>query len=254
MNEFARGQGTGGSGYGAVGRADMAVDAGLRSFMLGVYNKMALGLALTAILALAASNNAFGLMPGLTQTLFTAPLLYIIMFGPIALLLISSFAMRNPSPVMANALYWGVVSLIGVGMGALVLVYARIPNGMELIAKAFFITSAAFAGLSLYGYTTKKDLSGWGSFLIMGVIGLVIAGVVNIFLKSSALDFAISAVGVLIFSGLVAYDTQNLKTSYYQFRGDKNSMSVATSYGALSLYINFINLFRMILSLISPRD
>lgn len=254
MNEFARRPGAGGPGYGAIGRTDMAVDAGLRSFMLGVYNKMALGLALTAFLALAASNNAFGLVPGLTGALFTAPLIYVIMFGPLALLLISSFAMRNPSPGMANALYWGVVSLMGVGMGALVLVYARIPNGMELIAKAFFVTSAAFAGLSLYGYTTKKDLSGWGSFLIMGVIGLVIAGIVNIFLKSSALDFAISAVGVLIFAGLVAYDTQKLKTSYYHFRNDRNSMSVATSYGALSLYINFINLFTFILRLMSPRN
>ncbi len=232
-----------------TGRADMAVDAGLRAFMLGIYNKMALGLALTAGLAW-----FVGTTPALMTAIFSGPQMYLVMFGPLAILLISSFAMRNPSPTGANLVYWSVVALIGIGMGALVAYYARIPDGMLLVAKAFLTTSAAFGGLSLWGYTTKKDLTGFGTFLIMGVIGLVIASVVNLFIQSSMLSFVISAIGVLVFAGLVAFDTQRLKNMYYQLGGDTRAMSVATTYGALSLYINFINLFQFILSLMSPRN
>ena len=232
-----------------AGRADMAVDAGLRGFMLGIYNKMALGLALTAGLAW-----IVGTTPALMAAIFSGPQMYLVMFGPLAILLISSFAMRNPSPTGANLVYWSVVALIGVGMGALVAYYARIPDGMLIVAKAFLTTSAAFGGLSLWGYTTKRDLTGFGTFLIMGVIGLLIAMVVSMFLQSSMLSFAISAIGVLIFAGLVAFDTQRLKNMYYQLGGDQRAMSVATTYGALSLYINFINMFQFILSLMSPRN
>jgi len=232
-----------------TGRADMAVDAGLRSFMLGVYNKMAVGLLLTGILA-----YVVGTTPALMAAIFSGPQAYLVMFGPLAILLISSFTMRNPSPVAANLVYWSVVTLIGVGMGALVYVYARIPDGMVTVAKAFLITSASFGALSLWGYTTKRDLTGFGTFLIMGVIGLVIASVVNMFLQSSALSFAISAIGVLVFAGLTAFDTQRLKYTYYALGGDQRAMSVATTFGALSLYINFINLFQFILSLLSPRN
>ena len=232
-----------------TGRADMAVDAGLRGFMLGIYNKMALGLALTAGLAW-----IVGTTPALMAAIFSGPQMYLVMFGPLAILLISSFAMRNPSPTGANLVYWSVVALIGVGMGALVAYYARIPDGMLIVAKAFLTTSAAFGGLSLWGYTTKRDLTGFGTFLIMGVIGLIIAMVVNMFIQSSILSFAISAIGVLIFAGLVAFDTQRLKNMYYQLGGDQRAMSVATTYGALSLYINFINMFQFILSLMSPRN
>ncbi len=232
-----------------TGRADMAVDAGLRAFMLGIYNKMALGLALTAGLAW-----VVGTTPALMTAIFSGPQAYLVMFGPLAILLVSSFTMKNPSPTGANLVYWSVVSLIGVGMGALVFYYARIPDGMLLVAKAFLTTSAAFGGLSLWGYTTKKDLTGFGTFLIMGVIGLIIASVVNMFIQSSMLSLAISAIGVLIFAGLVAFDTQRLKNMYYQLGGNQRAMSVATTYGALSLYINFINLFQFILSLLSPRN
>ena len=232
-----------------TGRADMAVDAGLRGFMLGIYNKMALGLALTAGLAW-----IVGTTPALMAAIFSGPQMYLVMFGPLAILLISSFAMRNPSPTGANLVYWSVVALIGVGMGALVAYYARIPDGMLIVAKAFLTTSAAFGGLSLWGYTTKRDLTGFRTFLIMGVIGLIIAMVLNMFIQSSILSFAISAIGVLIFAGLVAFDTQRLKNMYYQLGGDQRAMSVATTYGALSLYINFINMFQFILSLMSPRN
>jgi FtsH-binding integral membrane protein len=243
MNEYRGGART------VPGSADMAVDAGLRGFMLGVYNKMALGLLLSGLLA-----YVVGTTPALFSTLLTAPLAYVVMFGPLAILLISSFTMKNPSPLGANLVYWSVVTLIGVGMGAIVYAYARIPDGMLIVAKAFLITSASFGALSLWGYTTKKDLSGFGTFLIMGVIGLVIASVVNMFIASSALGFAISVLGVLIFAGLTAYDTQRLKYMYFELGGDTRGMSVATTFGALSLYLNFINLFQFILSLMSPRN
>jgi FtsH-binding integral membrane protein len=232
-----------------IGRADMAVDAGLRSFMLGVYNKMGLGLLLSGALAW-----VVGTTPALFTTLLAPPLAYVIMFGPLAILLISSFTMRNPSPVAANLVYWSVVTLIGVGMGAIVYYYARIPEGMTLVAKAFLITAASFGALSLWGYTTKRDLSGFGTFLIMGLVGLIIASVVNMFIASSVMSFAISVIGVLIFAGLTAFDTQRLKYMYYQLGGDQRALSVGSTYGALSLYLDFINLFQFILSLLSPRN
>jgi FtsH-binding integral membrane protein len=228
---------------------DMSVDAGLRSFMLGIYNKMALGLVVSAVLA-----YIVGTVPPVTALVLGTPLYYVFAFGPIALLFISSFTMKNPSPTGTAIIYWAVVSMIGAGMGALVYVYAGMPNGFETIAKAFFITAAAFAGLSLWGYTTKKDLSGFGTFLIMGLIGIIIASVVNMFMKSSMMSFIISVGGVLIFSGLTAFDTQRLKHTYYAMGGDSRSMAVATNYGALSLYLNFINLFQFILSLLGGDD
>jgi uncharacterized protein len=232
-----------------TGRADMAVDAGLRAFMLGVYNKMGLGLLLSGALAW-----VVGTTPALYNTLLTAPLVYAVMFGPLAILLISSFAMRNPSPTSANLVYWSVVTLIGVSMGMIVLVYGRIPDGMTTVAKAFLITAASFGALSLWGYTTKRDLSGFGTFLIMGLIGLIIASIVNMFIVSSALSFAISVIGVLVFAGLTAFDTQRLKYMYYEIGGDARAAAVGSTFGALSLYLNFINLFQFILSLLSPRN
>jgi uncharacterized protein len=232
-----------------AGRADMAVDAGLRSFMLGVYNKMGLGLLLSGVLA-----YVVGTTPALFNTLLTPPLAYAVMFGPLAILLISAFTMRNPSPAGANLIYWSVVTLIGVGMGAIVFAYGRIPDGMTTVAKAFLITSASFGALSLWGYTTKRDLSGIGVFLFMGVIGLIIASIVNMFVQSSMMSFIISVVGVLIFAGLTAFDTQRLKYMYYELQGNARGMAVATTQGALSLYLDFINMFMFILRLMSPRN
>ncbi|MFC7292212.1 Bax inhibitor-1/YccA family protein [Hirschia litorea] len=224
--------------------ADMSVDAGLRGFMLGIYNKMALGLVLSAVIA-----YVVGTVDPVTALVLGTPLRFVVMFGPIAILLVSSFAMKNPSPLASGIIYWSVVSLLGAGLGALVLTYAAIPNGFTTIGKAFFVTAAAFGGLSLWGYTTKKDLSGFGTFLIMGLIGIIVASVVNMFMQSSMMEFIISVGGVLIFSGLIAFDTQRLKHTYYALGGDTRSMAVATNYGALSLYLNFINLFQFILSL-----
>jgi len=233
---FARGAGS--------QTVDMSVDAGLRSFMLGIYNKMALGLVVSAVIA-----YVVGTVPPVTALVFGTPLKFVVMFGPLVLLLGSGFMMKNPSPTGSAALYWGIVGLLGASLGMTVLVYAQMANGFETIAKAFFVTASAFGGLSLWGYTTKKDLSGFGTFLIMGLIGIIVASVVNMFMKSDMMSFIISVGGVLIFSGLIAFDTQRLKHDYYRMGGDQRSMAVATNYGALSLYLNFYNLFQFILSL-----
>lgn len=230
---------------GQAGTLDMSVDAGLRRFMLGVYNKLGLGLVVSGALAYLTSSVApvRDMMFTVTaQGIGYTPLGMIVNFAPLVFLFGSMFMMRNPSAKGANLLYWGVVASIGASLGVLGLVYTG-----QSLTQAFFITAAAFGGLSLWGYTTKRNLTGMGSFLIMGVIGLVIAMVVNMFLQSPALMFAISAIGVLVFAGLIAYDTQRLKMMYAATAGNEQAMSVATSFGALSLYINVVNLFRFIL-------
>ena len=232
-------------------RADMSVDAGLRSFMLGVYNKMALGLVLSAALAFLTSS-----FPPVRDLMFTVAngrvgysiLGMVVAFAPLGVLLFSGFAMKNQSPKTASIVYWTVVSLIGASMGVLALRYTG-----TSIASTFLITATAFGGLSLFGYTTKKDLSGMGSFLIMGVIGLIIASVVNIFLASSMMQFIISVLGVLIFAGLTAYDTQRLKQQYFHLRGTE-FVGKAVILGALSLYLDFINMFQFLLSFMGQRE
>jgi FtsH-binding integral membrane protein len=236
-----------------AGRADMAVDAGLRAFMLGVYNKVALGLLLSAALAYATTA-----IPAVRDLLYTVSpegrlvnitmLGMIIRFSPIIALLVGMFAMRNPSPKTAGLYYWGMVSLIGAGLGFWVLLYTG-----ASIASTFLITAAAFGSLSLAGYTTKRDLTGFGSFLMMGLVGILLASVVSIFFHSPAIVFIIQLLGVFIFAGLIAFDTQRLKMSYYQMGGDQAAMSVATNYGALNLYLNFINLFQFLLQFMGNR-
>ena len=232
-------------------RADMSVDAGLRSFMLGVYNKMALGLVLSAALAWLT-----GAYPPVRDAMFTVAngrigysiLGMIVAFAPLAVILFSGFAIRNQTPRTAGITYWTVVTLIGASMGVLVLRYTG-----ASIATTFLITATSFGALSLAGYTTKRDLTGMGSFLIMGVWGLLGAMLINIFLQNSMMALIVNVLGVLIFAGLIAYDTQRLKMTYYQLAGNEAGMSVATSYGALSLYLDFINLFQFLLALFGNR-
>ncbi len=236
----------------APASADMSVDAGLRGFMLGVYNKLALGLVVAGVLAYVTGNVPevqrllFGYGPdgriGLTM------LGMIVQFSPLVMLFGSMFFMKNPTAGGVNLLYWAVVSTIGAGLGILFLRY----TGGSL-ASTFLITAAAFGALSLFGYTTKRDLSPMGTFLIMGVIGLIIASIVNIFLQSGTFYLIISAIGVLLFSGLIAFDTQRLKMTYYQLGGDQQAMGVATGFGALNLFINFINLFQFLLAFTGGR-
>ena len=233
-----------------TGRADMAVDAGLRAFMLGVYNKMGLGLLVSSAIAYGVATN-----PAVLQLFVGGPQAFVILFAPLVLILISSFMMRNPSPTGANVIYWGIVATMGLSLALTVAVYGGGTGaGMLTIVKALLVTCAAFGALSLWGYTTKRDLSGLGTFLIMGVIGLIVASVVNMFFQSPMVDFVISAVGVLVFSGLTGYKTQMIKYMYYELGGEARAMSVGTTYAALGLYITFINLFLMILRLLSPRN
>jgi FtsH-binding integral membrane protein len=236
----------------APASADMSVDAGLRSFMLGVYNKLALGLVVAGALAYVTGN-----VPAVQQLLFAVGpdgrvgltlLGMVVQFSPLVMLFGSMFFMKNPTAGGVNLLYWAVVSTIGAGLGILFLRY----TGGSL-ASTFLITAAAFGGLSLFGYVTKRDLSPIGTFLIMGVIGLLIAMVVNMFLHSQLMYLIISGVGVLIFSGLIAFDTQRLKMTYYQLGGDKQAMGVATGFGALNLFINFVNLFQFLLAFTGGR-
>ncbi|CAN7167031.1 Bax inhibitor-1/YccA family protein [Phenylobacterium sp. LjRoot164] len=233
-------------------RADMSVDAGLRSFMLGVYNKVALGLLLSAALAFVT-----GSFPPVRDLMFSVSpsgkvgytlLGMIVAFAPLAVILFGAFAMKNVTPRSSGIYYWTIVALIGAGLGVLTFVYTG-----ASIFSTFLITAAAFGGLSLFGYTTKKDLTGLGSFLIIGLIGLVVASIVNMFLANGMMAFIISVAGVLIFAGLIAYDTQRLKMSYYEMGGDQTAQAVATNYGALSLYLNFINLFQFLLSIFGDR-
>jgi uncharacterized protein len=234
-------------------RADMSVDAGLRSFMLGVYNKMALGLVLSAALAFVTSQ-----VPAVRDLLFKVTadgrfagyslLGYVLVFSPLLVMLFGMAALRNANPRTSGIFYWVIVSLIGASLGVLGLVYTG-----GSIASTFLITAASFGALSLVGYTTKKDLTGMGSFLIMGLFGLILASLVNMFLHLPALAFVVNILGVLIFAGLIAYDTQRLKMTYYQLGGDTGSMAVATNYGALNLYLNFINLFQFLLQFTGSR-
>lgn len=233
--------------------ADMSLDAGLRSFMLGVYNKVALGLLVSAALAWVT-----GTYPPVRDLMFQVTvdgrlagftlLGMIVAFAPLVVLLGSGFVMRNPTAASAGGLYWLIVALIGASMGTVVLRY----TGASVV-QTFLITSAAFGALSLFGYTTKKDLTGIGSFLIMGVVGLIIASIVNLFLQNDLMRMIIASVGVLIFAGLTAYDTQKLKMTYYALGGNQNAMGVATSYGALNLYLDFINMFQFLLALFGGR-
>jgi FtsH-binding integral membrane protein len=235
----------------AVGAADMSVDTGLRAFMLGVYNKLALGLVLSGALAyIFSSTPAAALFYQLSgeRLVGLTGLGYAMRFAPLVILLGASFFMRNPSPRSAAMLYWSIVSLLGASLSIWFVMY-----NLGSVAEVFFITAAAFGALSLFGYVTKRDLSGMGSFLMMGLFGLIIASIVNMFMHNSMIHFVITILGLLIFAGLTAYDTQRLKMTYYDLGGDQAAMGVATSYGALSLYLDFINLFQFLMSILGSR-
>ena len=232
-------------------QADMSVDAGLRAFMLGVYNKVALGLVLSGALAWLTSHQpVVGYMFNVTADGRVGYTLLgmIVAFAPLVILLGSAFLMKSANPRNSGMIYWTIVSLIGASLGA---VFLRYTGGS--VASAFFATAGAFGALSLYGYTTKRDLGPIGSFLIVGLFGLIIASLISMFFPSPAMVFVINVAGVLIFAGLIAYDTQRLKMTYYQLGGDAQAMGVATNYGALSLYLDFINLFQFLLHFMGDR-
>lgn len=214
------------------------IDEGLRSYMLSVYNYMGLGLALTGIIAFFVAST-----PALYQPIFGTPLKWVVMLAPLGFVFFLGMRIQNMSLSAAQLTFWAFAAVMGLSMASIFLVFTG-----ASIARVFFITAGMFGAMSLYGYTTKRDISGWGSFLFMGLIGIIIAMVVNLFLASAALQFAISVIGVLVFTGLTAYDTQRIKEMYVEADGSE-VMGKKAVMGALSLYLNFINLFVMLLHL-----
>ena len=226
-------------GYLNTARTDVGqIDVGLRRYMLSVYNYMAGGLAVTGIIAFLISTS-----PQLQMAIWGSPLRYVAIFAPLVVVLFFSFRIQKMSFGAAQLTYWAYAALNGVSLSFIFIAYTQ-----TSIARVFFITAATFAAMSLYGYTTRRDLSGFGSFLFMGLIGIIIASLVNIFLQSSAMSFAISVIGVLVFVGLTAYDTQKIK-EWYVAADDGATMGKKAIFGALNLYLDFINLFLMLLRL-----
>ena len=218
------------------------IDIGLRQYMLRVYNYMASGLALTGAVAYGVSTSQAAM-----QMIFGTGLFWVVALAPLGLVFFLSARINKMQASTAQTLFWVYAGLMGLSLASIFIAYTG-----TSIARVFFITASVFAGMSLYGYTTKKDLSAWGSFLFMGLIGIVIASLVNIFLQSSAMQFVISVVGVLVFVGLTAYDTQAIKSIYLESDSADTHTKKAVM-GALRLYLDFINLFIMLLSLFGDR-
>jgi FtsH-binding integral membrane protein len=223
------------------GATQVGIDVGLRQYMLRVYNYMAAGLALTGVVAYGA------VVSGFYQTIYGTPLVWLVMLSPLAFVLVLSFGIQRMSLGSAQLAFWAFAAVMGLSLSWIFLRYTG-----TSIARVFFISAGTFAGMSLYGYTTRRDLTSIGSFLFMGLIGLIIASLVNLFLASPALYFATSVIGVLIFVGLTAYDTQRIKEMYYEADGDVIAGKKAIM-GALALYLDFINLFLYMLRFFGDR-
>ena len=236
-------------------QAAPAIDAGLREYMLRVYNYMASGLALTGLVAYmlfqaTAVTGPTGDIVGLTNlgvSLYTGPMMWVVALAPLGVVMYMSFGIRNMSASRAQTMFWVFAFLMGLSLSTIFLTYTQ-----ASIARVFFITATTFGAMSIYGYTTKRDLTAMGSFLFMGLIGIIIASIVNIFMQSSMMYFVISVLGVLIFVGLTAYDTQKIKNMYMAYDSGEVSAKKAIM-GALTLYLDFINLFIMLLRLFGTR-
>ena len=254
QNQYAYGTG--------FARTAAQVDQGLRSFMLGVYNNMVLGLAISAVIALGVNMLAVTSDPslavarigsvGLTEfgrVLYGTPLMWVVALAPLAFIFLFSFRIDRMSAATARGMFFAFAAVMGASLSTLLIRY----TGASVV-QVFFITAASFGALSLWGYTTSRSLSGMGSFLIMGVVGLIIASIVNIFVASSMLQFGISVLGVLIFAGLTAYDTQKLKEMYLYGNYDTEAAAKVSVFGALTLYLDFINMFQFLLALFGNRN
>jgi FtsH-binding integral membrane protein len=251
----------------------VAVDEGLRAYMLRIYNYMVLGLAITGFAALGvylvsvtgdtasaarvARSGVEGyarISGGLYLTpighfLFASPFKWVIILAPLAMVFLLSFGVQRVRPAAGHVLFWIFAALIGLSLGSIFLVFTH-----TSVVRVFFITAAAFGALSLWGYTTQRDLTGLGSFLFMGLFGVILAALVNLFLQAPVLQWVVSVVGVLVFTGLTAYDTQRLKTEYIYAAMDGETTERSAILGALALYLNFINLFTLLLQLLGQRD
>jgi len=230
----------------SVGVPRAARDAGLRSYMLKVYNYMASGVALTGIIALLFAPYARDVLINANGTGLSG-LGWLITFAPLGFVFAMSFGVNRMRTSTLQLLFWAFAAVMGLSMSTLFIIDTQVS-----IAQTFFATAAAYAGLSLYGYTTKRDLSGLGTFLIMGVVGLLVAMLINLFLQSGTFALLISAIGVLLFAGLTAYDTQRIKSMYVQLQGSE-FLGKAAIMGALSLYLDFINMFQFLLSFMGDR-
>ena len=217
------------------------IDVGLRDYMLRIYNYMASALALTGIVAYVFANS------GMYMSIARTPAIWLVMLAPLGLVMLLSFGINRLSAAAAQGIFWLYAALMGISLASVFLVFTG-----ASVARVFFITAGTFAAMSLYGYTTRRDLSQFGAFLFMGLIGIVIASLVNIFIGSSAIQFAISVIGVLVFTGLTAYDTQAIKETYYEGAGYEVASKTAIM-GALRLYLDFINLFMMLIQLLGVR-
>jgi FtsH-binding integral membrane protein len=255
MSDFDRNIAAARTGY----RTDqVAIDAGLRAYMIRVYNYMTAGVALTGVVAWFAYQAAGGdqiqvighQVTGVTAfgaAIFSGPLMWVLLLAPLGLVMLLSFGINRLSAGTALTVFFVYAALLGLSLASIFLVYTHVS-----IARVFFISAATFGATSLYGYTTQRDLTGLGSFMFMGLIGIIIASVVNIFLRSTGLDWAISVIGVLVFVGLTAYDTQSIK-EMYDVNDDGSVAGRKAVMGALRLYLDFINLFLMLLRLFGDR-
>ncbi len=218
-------------------------DASLREYMVAVYNHMAIALGISGAVAFLVASS-----PALMSAIFGTPLAWVAMLAPLGFVFFFTYKLNSISAAKAKSYLWIYSGLMGLSLSTVFVIYTG-----ASVARVFFITASVFGGMSLYGYTTKKDLTGFGSFLIMGLIGLIIASLVNLFLKSSAFEFALSVIGTFIFIGLTAYDTQRIKQTYYHFAGNSEMVAKMAVMGALSLYMDFINLFMMMLRFFGDR-
>ena len=262
MSDFDRNAATAHFGRPLTRAETAVVDEGLRAYMLRIYNYMVLGLAITGFAALGVYMLSVTNDPALAvvkvrslmltnvgYALFVSPLKWAVILAPLALVFFLSFRIQNMRPATAQITFWIYAALVGVSLGSIFLVYTH-----TSIVRVFFITAASFGALSLWGYTTQRDLTGMGSFLLMGLFGIIIASLVNVFVASTMLQWAVSVIGVLVFAGLTAYDTQRLKTEYMYGAMDGEVMERSAIMGALSLYLDFLNLFTMLLSLLGGRQ
>ena len=262
MSDFDRNAATAHFGRPLTRAETAVVDEGLRAYMLRIYNYMVLGLAITGFAALGVYMLSVTNDPALAvvkirsimltnvgYALFVSPLKWAVILAPLALVFFLSFRIQNMRPATAQITFWIYAALVGVSLGSIFLIYTH-----TSIVRVFFITAVSFGALSLWGYTTQRDLTGMGSFLLMGLFGIVIASLVNVFVASTMLQWTISVIGVLVFAGLTAYDTQRLKAEYMYGAMDGDVMERSAIMGALSLYLDFLNLFTMLLSLLGGRQ
>ena len=219
-----------------------AYDLGLRQYMLGIYNYMALGLALTGVVAFLVSTS-----PVMLNAIFGTGLKYVVMFAPLGFVFFLGFRIQSLSVPAAQLTFWAFAITMGLSLSSIFLMYTG-----TSIARTFFVTAGTFAGMSLYGYTTQRDLTAFGSFLFMGLVGIILASLVNLFVQSTALEFVVSLLGVLIFTGLTAYDTQTIK-GLYETNQDHESLARQSIMAALQLYLDFINLFMHLLRFLGTR-